>query len=158
VNIDILCVGTLKEKYLKEATAEYTKRLSAYCNLGIREVKESPLLGSGAAAEATVINAEGDALLEAVNERSYLIALDVQGKTLSSEAFAYKLNTLALEGRSHVSFLIGGSLGISNRVREQAQLRLSFSAMTFPHQLMRVILLEQIYRAFKINRGETYHK
>ena len=160
MNIEIICVGKLKEKYWQEAAAEYSKRLGRFCRLKITELAEARLSGSGAAEEAAVIRAEGEAICARLDPgpQSFIIALDVKGKSLSSEALADKISGLALSGKSRVVFVIGGSLGLSEAVLAAADLRLSFSAMTFPHQLMRVILLEQIYRAFKINAGETYHK
>ncbi|MDR0851996.1 MAG: 23S rRNA (pseudouridine(1915)-N(3))-methyltransferase RlmH [Clostridiales Family XIII bacterium] len=159
MNIDIICVGTLKEKYWKDAAAEYLKRLSGFCTVSIVEVKEAPLPAKARPAEeAAVILAEGKALLAQVHPRSYVIALDVRGKELSSEALAVKIKDLTVNGESRIAFIIGGSLGLSKELLDGSDMRLSFSRMTYPHQLMRVILLEQIYRSFKINRGETYHK
>lgn len=159
MNISIVCIGKLKERYWREAQAEYAKRLGKYCRLHIVELKEERLPDNASpAAEAAVIEAEGRAILRACRPESFRIALDIRGQSLSSEQLAKRLDGLALAGRSDISFLIGGSLGLSAEALHAADLRLSFSAMTFPHQLMRVILLEQIYRAFKINRHETYHK
>lgn len=158
MNINIICIGKLKEKYWRDACDEYIKRLGAYCNINILELKESRLEGEGDKAELAVKEAEGRDILARLDADSYIIALDVRGKKLSSEGLADKLNSLALEGKSNISIIIGGSLGLSEDVLSKAHYRLSFSDMTFPHQMMRVILLEQIYRAFKINRGETYHK
>ena len=157
MNINIVCVGKLKEKYWRDACDEYIKRLGAYCNVAVTEIKESRLAGEGEKAEAAVKEAEGRDILARI-DGSFVIALDVKGKKLSSEALAEKMDALALEGKSDIAFVIGGSLGLSPAVLDRADLRLSFSDMTFPHQMMRVILLEQIYRAYKINRGETYHK
>ena len=185
MNIQIVCVGKLKEKYWRDACEEYIKRLGAYCNVSVVELKESRLTGEGEKAELAVKEAEGRDMLAKLGgsshassarssssrgtgsagssgglqgSDSYIIALDVRGKKLSSEGLAEKLDDLALNGKSNLSLLIGGSLGLSDEVLARADYRLSFSDMTFPHQMMRVILLEQIYRAFKINRGETYHK
>ena len=158
MNINIICVGKLKERYWTEACAEYLKRLSSYCEVKVTEIKESRQSGTGAAAEALVVEQEGRWILEKIDPKDYVIALAVKGKRLSSEGLADKINALGLEGRSDVCFVIGGSLGLSGDVLKRADMALSFSDMTFPHQLMRVILLEQIYRSFKIIRGETYHK
>ncbi|MBR3053679.1 MAG: 23S rRNA (pseudouridine(1915)-N(3))-methyltransferase RlmH [Firmicutes bacterium] len=158
MNINVVCVGKLKERYWTEACAEYLKRLSSYCSVKVTELREAKQQGAGAAAEALVVEQEGKAILEKIGERDYVIALAVKGKRLSSEGLADKINALALEGRSDVCFVIGGSLGLSTEVMKRADYSLSFSDMTFPHQMMRVILLEQIYRSFKIIRGETYHK
>lgn len=158
MNISIICIGKLKEKYWQDACAEYMKRLTAYCNPKIVELKESRLTGSGDAAERAVIEAEGTEILSRIDQSMYVITLEIRGKKLSSKSLAEKIDALATEGKSNIAFVIGGSLGLSPEVSRRADFRLSFSDMTFPHQMMRVILLEQIYRSFKINHGETYHK
>lgn len=159
MNIKVVCIGKLKEKYWSDAVAEYSKRLKAYCALEIVELKEARLPDrAGDAEEESVKLAEGRDILSHIKKDEYVITLEVLGKSLSSEGLAEKIDKLGLDGRSDVVFVIGGSLGLSKEVSERADFKLSFSAMTFPHQMMRVFLLEQIYRAFKINRGETYHK
>ena len=164
MKITIIAVGNLKEKYWKDAAAEYSKRLSSYCDLEIVEIKEAKLAGggksagSGSAAEEKVKEEEGQAIVSKIPKDAFVVTLEIQGKKYSSEKLAEEIESLALQGKSHIVFIIGGSLGLSKEVSKQANLRLSFSDMTFPHQMMRVILLEQIYRAFKINRNETYHK
>lgn len=159
LNITILCVGKLKEKYWTDACAEYSKRLGAYCNIKIDEVREARLSdNAGAAEERAVIEAEGQELLKRIKKDDYVITLEIKGKELDSEQLAAKLNTLTIEGKSSIVYVIGGSLGLSAAVSERSNFKLSFSKMTFPHQMMRVILLEQTYRAFKINRNEKYHK
>lgn len=159
MNINIVCVGKLKERYWTDAVTEYLKRLSRYCRMEIVELKEARLLDHASPAEEEQVKTvEGESILRSLSADSYVIALDVKGKQLSSEQLSEKIENLALEGRSTVDFIIGGSLGLSEAVRKRADFRLSFSAMTFPHQMMRVILLEQIYRAFKISRNEPYHK
>ena len=159
MNIKVVCIGKLKEKYWSDAVAEYSKRLKAYCALEIVELKEARLPDrAGDAEEKSVKLAEGRDILSHIKKDEYVITLEVLGKSLSSEGLAEKIDKLGLDGRSDVVFVIGGSLGLSKEVSERADFKLSFSAMTFPHQMMRVFLLEQIYRAFKINRGETYHK
>lgn len=159
MNISVICIGKLKEKYWTEALKEYSKRLSGYCSLDIIELKESRLPDrAGPAEEQAVKEAEGQEILKKIRDNMYVITLEVQGKTLSSEKLAEKIGCLGLNGHSNITFIIGGSLGLSEAVSRRADYRLSFSAMTFPHQMMRVILLEQIYRSFKILRGETYHK
>ena len=159
MNISIICVGKLKEKYWVDAIAEYSKRLSAYCNLEILEVKEARLPENASPADEEKVKAEeGKGILSHIKKDTYLVTLEIKGKSLSSEGLAEKMATLAIDGRSNVAFAIGGSLGLSPEVSARADFKLSFSAMTFPHQMIRVFLLEQIYRAFKINRGETYHK
>jgi len=159
MNINIVCIGKLKEKYWTDAIAEYSKRLGRYCKLEIVELKEERLPENASPAdEENVKSAEGKSILKALAADSYVIALDVSGKQLSSEQLAKKLESLAVDGRSTIDLIIGGSLGLSDEVRRRADFRLSFSPMTFPHQMMRVILLEQIYRSFKIIRKEPYHK
>ena len=159
MNITVLCIGKLKEKYWTDAIAEYSKRLSRFCSLTIQELKEERLPDNASPAqEQAVIEAEGENLLKHIRNTSYVIALDVKGKGLSSEQLAQKMDQLGVQGNSDVVFVIGGSLGLSQKLLARADFKLSFSAMTFPHQMMRVILLEQVYRAFKINRNEAYHK
>ena len=159
MNIMVLCVGKLKEKYWTDAVCEYAKRLSPYCTLKIDEVKEARLPdNAGPAEEEAVKEAEGREILRRIDRDAYVISLEIKGKELSSEQLAAHVQELGVSGRSTVVFIIGGSLGLSPAVSARADMKLSFSPMTFPHQMMRVILLEQIYRAFKINRGEKYHK
>lgn len=159
MNITLLCVGKLKEKYWQEAAAEYLKRLSRFGRVEVREVKEERLPDNPSPSqERAVIEAEGAALLRALPPHSYAVALDIHGESLDSPALAQRLDSLALEGVSHLTFIIGGSLGLAPTVLAAARWRLSFSPLTFPHQLMRVILLEQLYRAAKISAHETYHK
>lgn len=159
MNITVIAIGKLKEKYWQDAVKEYSKRLGAYCKLNIIELKESLLAANPSKAdEEAVKKAEGTAILDKISKGDYVITLEIKGKGLSSEQLADKIDTLGLEGKSSIVFVIGGSLGLSPEVSKLADFKLSFSSMTFPHQMMRVILLEQIYRSFKINRGETYHK
>ena len=158
LNIKIICVGKLKEKYWQEACAEYVKRLGGYCNVELIEVKEEKLPANASAAdERNVIDAEGRSLLDKLGKSDYVIALDVKGKELSSEEIAGRLSEISFT-HSSVAFLIGGSLGLSDEVKARADAKLSFGRITLPHQLARVVALEQIYRAFKINANETYHK
>ena len=160
MTIEIICVGKLKEKYWQEAAAEYIKRLGRFCNVKITELPEVRLAGSSAADEAAVVSAESEAIAAKLSPGPgcFTIALAVKGKPLSSEQLAEKIAGLALDGRSRIVFVIGGSLGLTEELVRSCDMALSFSAMTFPHQLMRVVLLEQVYRAFKINAGESYHK
>ncbi|MDY2679267.1 MAG: 23S rRNA (pseudouridine(1915)-N(3))-methyltransferase RlmH [Lentihominibacter sp.] len=159
MNVTILAVGKLKEKYWRDAVAEYSKRLKSYCSLQITEIKESPLRANPSAADEEAVKiAEGADILSRIRSSDYVITLEIKGKVLSSEALAQKIEALAIDGKSSIVFVIGGSLGLSEEVSRRADFKLSFSAMTFPHQMMRVILLEQIYRSFKINRHEAYHK
>ncbi len=159
MHIKIIAVGKLKEKYLAEAVGEYEKRLSRFARVEIVQLPDVKIPDKASAAEeAAVLKAEGDKILEKIPQSAYVYALCVEGGQIDSEGFAAQFKTLALSGRSEVCFVIGGSLGLDARVKARADVRLSFSKMTFPHMLMRVILLEQIYRAFKINGGESYHK
>ncbi len=159
LNIRILCVGHLKEAFWKDAVKEYEKRLSRYARVEVMEVPDEKAPEALSPAQAAQVKArEGERLLKLVREKDHLIALDVKGARMDSETFANHLRSLALAGRSGVCLLIGGSLGLSEEVLNRADLRLSFSDMTFSHQLMRPILMEQLYRAFKIISGETYHK
>lgn len=159
MKISIVCIGKLKERYWTEGVEEYCKRLSKYCDLNILQLKETRLPDKASAAdEEKVIYEEGQTILKNIKDTAYVVTLEIKGKALSSEELAKKINTLSLEGKSEIVFVIGGSLGLSQEVSRRADYKLSFSKMTFPHQMMRVILLEQIYRAFKINKNEAYHK
>ena len=159
MKITILCVGKIKETYLRDAVAEYSKRLTRYTDLQIVEVADEKTPdGASAAEEAKIRRTEGERLLKAMKQDAYNVALAIDGKNLSSEELSGKIDELCVGGVSHICFIIGGSLGLSEEVLKECDYRLSFSRMTFPHQLMRVILLEQIYRAFKIRAGEPYHK
>ena len=158
MKIRIAAVGKLKEKYLREGVAEYEKRLRPYASLELLEIPEARLAEKPSQAELREALAdEGRRLLRLVPERGTLIVLDVAGDLLSSEQLAEKMAALALQGQSDLTFLIGGAFGLSDEVRKRADLRLSFSRLTFTHQMVRLLLYEQIYRAFKINRGEKYH-
>jgi 23S rRNA (pseudouridine1915-N3)-methyltransferase len=159
MNITVIAIGKLKEKYWQDAISEYSKRMKSYCNLQIIELKESPLRANPSAAdEQAVKDAEGADILSKIKPSDYVITLEIKGKGLSSEQLAKKIDTLGIDGKSSIVFVIGGSLGLSESVSKRSDFKLSFSAMTFPHQMMRVILLEQVYRSFKINRNEAYHK
>ena len=159
MHIQLLTVGKLKEKYLKQAIAEYEKRLGSYAKLHTVEVAEEHAPDNLNDKEAEQVKQrEGKRLLKHMKDDHYIIALAIEGKALSSEQFAAHLDQLMTYGKSHVTFVIGGSLGLSDDVLRRADLQLSFSRMTFPHQLMRLILLEQSYRGFRIIRGEPYHK
>ena len=158
MKIRIVAVGKLKEKYLREGVAEYEKRLAPFASVELRETREEYMAENPSEAQRQqTLAKEGERLLRLVPERSFLIVLDVKGKLLSSEVLAKELASLALQGQSDLTFLIGGAFGLSQAVRERADLRISFSPMTFTHQMVRLLLYEQIYRAFKINRGEKYH-
>lgn len=159
MNITIVCIGKLKEKYWVSAIEEYSKRLSKYCTLVIDELKEERLPDNASTAEEEAVKvAEGKNILKRIKKDSYVITLEIKGNQLSSEKLADKINQLGLEGKSDLVFVIGGSLGLSEEVSQRSDFKLSFSAMTFPHQMMRVFLLEQVYRAFKIIKNENYHK
>ena len=159
MKIQVICIGKLKEKYWTDAVNEYSKRLSRFCDLEITELKETKLPDKASEAqEQAVIEDEGKTILKHVKDGSYVISLEILGKNLTSVELAEKMEELPLMGKSHVTFIIGGSLGLSKDVSKRADFKLSFSKMTFPHQMMRVIRVEQVYRAFKINKNEAYHK
>ncbi len=159
MKVTIIAVGKLKERYLKEGMAEYTKRLSRFCGLQLIEVEDEQAPASlSPAQEEQIKKKEASRILGKIRDGAYLIVLDVKGVKKSSEEFASTLQNYLSSGKSNTIFVIGGSLGIDAELGNKADLRLSLSDMTFPHQLTRLILLEQIFRAFKINHGETYHK
>lgn len=159
MKITILTVGKVKEKYFTGAIQEYSKRLSRYCKLEIVEVADEKTPDRASEREEELIRRkEGERLAKYIREDAYVIALAIEGKQMSSEAFAQKLDRLGIEGKSHVIFIIGGSIGLAPEILQRADELLSFSKMTFPHQLMRVVLLEQIYRGYRIIHGEPYHK
>ena len=159
MNITILAVGKLKEKYWQAASAEYTKRLGKYCKIQIVEIKESLLPANASPADEEAVKvAEGKDILSKIKSSDYVITLEIEGKSLSSPELAKHIDKLAITGKSNVVFVIGGSLGLSAEVSKRSNFKLSFSAMTFPHQMIRIFLLEQIYRSFKIIKNESYHK
>lgn len=159
MKISIVCVGKIKESFYREAVAEYAKRLSRYCRLEIIEVAdEKTPEGASLQMEGQIRDKEGRRILEKLQEDAFVCTLEIGGKKFSSEGLAQWMEKLTVGGTSHIMFVIGGSLGLHESVSRRADLALSFSEMTFPHQLMRVILTEQIYRAFRIIHGEPYHK
>ena len=159
MKITILCVGKVKEKYFTGAIEEYAKRLSRYCKLDIVEVADEKTPdGASTALEEQIKQKEGERLLKYIPEDAYICVLAIEGKQLTSEQLSEKIGELGVRGVSHIVFIIGGSLGLWDAVVKKADFLLSFSKMTFPHQLMRVILLEQIYRGYRILQGEPYHK
>lgn len=159
MKITIITVGKIKEKYLKDAIAEYQKRLSKYCKLEIIEVADEKTPDNASeAAETAIRTKEAGRILKYVKEDAYVITLEIEGKQLTSEQLADKIENLGIQSVSHIIFIIGGSIGLGNEVLKKSDFALSFSKMTFPHQLMRVILLEQIYRSYRIINGEPYHK
>ena len=154
MKITILTVGKIKEKYLRDAIAEYSKRLSRYAKLEIIEVADEKTPDNASeTVETNIKNKEAERLLKYIRDAAYLITLEIKGKQLTSEELAQKIDTLGVQGTSHIIFVIGGSLGLGEEVLKRSNYALSFSKMTFPHQLMRVILLEQIYRSYRINCG-----
>lgn len=159
MNITILSVGQIKEKYFRDAVAEYQKRLGRYCRLTMLEVADEKTIEAPSFAQLSMIQKkEGARLLSHIRDTDYCITLEINGDAPDSVALSKKLEALGLQGKSSLVFVIGGSLGLDEAVRKRSDYALSFSAMTFPHQLMRVILLEQIYRSFRIMRHEPYHK
>ncbi|MFA9556274.1 23S rRNA (pseudouridine(1915)-N(3))-methyltransferase RlmH [Evansella sp. AB-rgal1] len=159
MNITIVTVGKLKEKYLKQGIDEYLKRLSTYANIHIIEVPDEKAPENMSDMEMEQVKGkEGERILSKLSTDTYVIALAIEGNKWSSEKLAKELDQLATYGKSKIAFVIGGSVGLSKEVLNRAQAHLSFSDMTFPHQLMRLMLVEQVYRAFRINRGEPYHK
>lgn len=159
IKVTVITVGKLKEAYLKDACAEYLKRLKAFADVQVTEVSEYRCSDKPSAAEIETVKAkEGEQILAKIPKGAYVIPLCIEGKTLSSEEIAAKLQTVAANESSEFVFIIGGSFGLSDAVKAAGSLRLSFGRITLPHQLMRVVLLEQIYRAFSINNGTKYHK
>ena len=158
LNINILCIGKIKEKYLRDAIDEYSKRLSKYCKLSIIELSDEKIPNK---INENIINEikrkECNAILNNIKKDSYIFCLDLSGKQFSSENFSQELQNISMENSS-ITFIIGGSLGLTNELLSKSNQKICFSKMTFPHQLIRVFLLEQIFRAFKISNGETYHR
>ena len=159
MNVKILCVGKIKEKFYRDAIDEYSKRLSKYCSINVVEVSDEKTAENASPTEIDIIkDKEGERLLKHIGDRDYVIALAILGKQYDSVAFSKYIEDLGIQGKSSIVFVIGGSLGLSDNVLARANSQISFSKMTFPHQLMRVILLEQIYRAMRIAKNEPYHK
>lgn len=159
MKITVITVGKIKEKYLKDAIAEYSKRLSKYCKLEIVEVADEKTPDNASeVVEDSIRSKEAERILKYVKDDAYIITLEIGGKQLSSEELADKIDKLGVQGTSHIIFIIGGSIGLGKEVLQKSNYALSFSKMTFPHQLMRVILLEQVYRSYRIISGEPYHK
>lgn len=158
LNINIICIGKVKESYLKDAINEYSKRLSKFCNLTISELSDEKLpnkLNNSIISE--IKNKECNKILQTIKKDSYIICLDLNGKEFSSEAFSDKIENIALNFNSSITFIIGGTLGLNEEILSLCNEKICFSKMTFPHQLIRVFLLEQLFRAFKISNNETYH-
>lgn len=159
IKITLICVGKLKESYFRDAVAEYSKRLQRYCDLTIIEVPDEKTPDNASDADNDKIkNTEGTKIIDKIPERAYVFTLEINGKMNTSEALSEMISLKMNEGYSHLCFIIGGSLGLSDMVINKSNYHLSFSKMTFPHQLMRVVLLEQLYRCFKIMSNEPYHK
>lgn len=159
IKITIAAVGKLKEKYLKEGIGEYAKRLSRFCELEMIEVGDEQAPENLSPAQEVQVKArEAEKILRKIKSGSIIVVLDVKGEKTDSEGFAARLNSFFISGNSHITFVIGGSLGLDKELIKSAHYRFSLSGLTFPHQLARLVLLEQVYRAFKINNGETYHK
>lgn len=159
LSINILCVGKIKEDYLKDAIAEYSKRLSKYCNLNIIQVSDEKVPDK--LSDVVIQNiktAEAKKMMEHIKKDTYVISLDLKGKEYTSEEFSKKIENIGLNFSSNITFIIGGTLGIAQELLDISKEKICFSKMTFPHQLIRVFLLEQIFRAFKISNGETYHR
>ena len=159
INIKIIAVGSLKEKYLVNACAEYIKRMEPYCSLNVVEVPEFPIYNAYTDVNINrSLECEGKQILKNVRADAFNISLCIEGRPMTSQQFSEFLNDIFVSGNKSLSFIIGGSEGLSEEVKRASKMKLSFSSFTFPHQLMRVLLLEQIYRSFKINRNEPYHK
>lgn len=159
MKITLITVGKVKEKYFRDAIAEYEKRLSKYCKLEIVEVADEKTPDKASAVEEELIKVkEAERILKYIKEDAFVYTLEILGQKLDSPAFAKQIENIGISGKSHIQFVIGGSLGLHESVSKRADRKLSFSDMTFPHQLMRVILLEQVYRAYRIISGEPYHK
>ena len=159
MNIRIIAVGKIKEKYIQDGIKEFSKRLSRYCMLDIIEIDDQKAPENLSEKEMKIVKTkEGEKILTKIPQNSFIISLEIEGKQISSEDLSKKIEDLMIAGINDITFIIGGSLGLSQEAKNRANYRLSFSKMTFPHQLMRLILLEQIYRGFRIMKGEPYHK
>lgn len=158
IHIRVICVGNCRERHFKDACTEYQKRLNPFCKFELIETAESKREGKTASEIEKILKEEASGILNKITKSDYVIALCVEGKCLSSEELSEKLENISLSGKSSIAFIIGGSHGLSEEVKQRADFKLSFSRMTFPHQLARVVLSEQIYRCFTIQRGIRYHK
>jgi 23S rRNA (pseudouridine1915-N3)-methyltransferase len=159
MNIKIIAVGKIKEKYIQDGIKEYSKRLSRYCTLDIVEIDDEKAPENLSEKEMNIVKQrEGEKIIAKIPQNSFIISLEIQGKQLTSEELSKKIEDLMIDGTNDITFIIGGSLGLSDEVLNKSNFKLSFSKMTFPHQLMRMILLEQVYRAWRIIKGEPYHK
>lgn len=159
LKVNILAVGKIKEKYLQMGIDEFIKRLTPYAKVNIIEVDDERIPSNPSAADIEIVKKkEAEKILKRLSESSYKVVLAIQGKLLSSEAFADQIENIMIQGHSEVTFIIGGAVGLHDSILKKANLKLSFSKMTFTHQMIRMILLEQVYRGFRIMRGEPYHK
>ena len=159
IKITLVSVGKIKDKYLQLGIDEFKKRLSRFCKLGLIEVKDEALSERASERELEIVRQkEGNLILNKIPDGAYVIVMDIDGKQLSSQQLADKMRDVATYGQSHIVFIIGGSVGLADEIKKRADLKLSFSKMTFPHQLFKLMLMEQVYRAFKINTNESYHK
>jgi 23S rRNA (pseudouridine1915-N3)-methyltransferase len=160
IKINIICIGKIKEKYFTDAIAEYSKRLTSFCKFSVIELNEEKIRNNipNQSQLDEVIEAEGKRIMQKINQQDYVIAMCIEGKLLSSEELSKAIDNVSLSGKSTIDFIIGGSYGLSNAVKSRANLKLSMSRMTFPHQMARMILSEQIYRAFEISTNGKYHK
>lgn len=160
IRINIICIGKIKEKYFTDAIAEYSKRLTAFCKFAITELNEEKIRSNtpNQSQIQEVLNSEGKRILQKIGIGDYVVAMCIEGKLMSSEELSKVIDNVSLSGKSTVDFIIGGSYGLSNEVKSRANLKLSMSKMTFPHQMARMILSEQVYRAFEISSNGKYHK
>lgn len=158
MNITIIAVGNIREKYLTEGINEYIKRIKKYSNMKIIEIQESKISDLSDKSIRKTLEEEGSKIISKIGDKDYIVTLEIEGKQLSSENFTYKIEDLKIQGNNDFVFIIGSSHGLSNEVKNLSNFKLSFSKMTFPHQLMRLVLLEQIYRSFRIINNEPYHK
>ena len=158
MKVTLICVGKVKEKFYRDAIKEYEKRLGAYIKLNTIEISDEKVKVENDSEIALAMEKEGNNILSKIKDNQYVITLEILGKNLSSEEFASKIDNLMLIGKSDVALVIGGSYGLSDNVKKRSDFALSFSRMTFPHQMMRVVLLEQVYRAYRIITGASYHK
>ncbi|TKW64339.1 MAG: 23S rRNA (pseudouridine(1915)-N(3))-methyltransferase RlmH [Gemella sp.] len=158
MKVTLICVGKVKEKFYRDAIKEYEKRLGAYIKLNTIEISDEKVKVENDSEIALAMEKEGNNILSKIKDNQYVITLEILGKNLSSEEFALKIDNLMLTGKSDVALVIGGSYGLSDSVKKRSDFALSFSRMTFPHQMMRVVLLEQVYRAYRIITGASYHK
>ena len=159
IKVSIISVGKIKEKYIQLGIDEFSKRLKRFCSLELIELRDEPIYDKASEKELEIIRKkEAEQIISKISRDSFIITMDIEGKSFSSEELATQIKNTVTYGKSHITFIIGGSVGLAHEIKKSADLRLSFSKMTFPHQLFKLILLEQLYRCFKINSNESYHK